>query len=495
MSKSIIIIGAGIGGLATGCYANMNGYESKIFELHDLPGGLCTSWKRKGYTFDGCIHWLVGSGEESGLNRLWKELGVAQGRQFVNHSEYTRLTHEDGKTLIIYTDPDQMKKHLKELSTDDADVIEEWYSAVCQLRRFNMPLDIKGMSLKDILSLFRTAIPFLMVFRKYRKVSIMEFASKFKDPFIRQWLPKTFGHKDFPVIFFFLTLAWMNAGNAGYPIGGSLELSRSMEKRYLNLGGSIRYKAPVEKIITKDNRAIGVRLQNGTEYFADYVVSAADGYNTIFKLLDGKYLNNKFRRLYNEQPIFSPIIQVSLGVNRDLSSLPRSQVYTLSAPIMIAGEERHLFGFRHFCFDPTVAPPGKSVIIVMFESNYDYWARLRTDKSNYLSEKELITDKVVDQLEKVLPGIREQIEIVDVTTPITYERYTGNWQGSMEGWRPTVMNKGLRISKTLPKLKNFYMVGQWVEPGGGVPPAAMSGRKVIKAICNLDRKKFMTKIK
>jgi phytoene dehydrogenase-like protein len=51
--KSVIIIGAGIAGLAAGCYARMNGYRTQIFELHDLPGGLCTAWERGGYVFDG----------------------------------------------------------------------------------------------------------------------------------------------------------------------------------------------------------------------------------------------------------------------------------------------------------------------------------------------------------------------------------------------------------------------------------------------------------
>ena len=59
--KSVAIIGAGIGGLATGCYLQMNGYDTQIFEMHDKPGGLCTAWERKGYTIDGCIQWLIGS--------------------------------------------------------------------------------------------------------------------------------------------------------------------------------------------------------------------------------------------------------------------------------------------------------------------------------------------------------------------------------------------------------------------------------------------------
>ena len=59
MTKKTVIIGGEIAGLSAGCYAQMNGYETEIYEMHNLPGGLCTAWQRKGYTFDGCIHWLV----------------------------------------------------------------------------------------------------------------------------------------------------------------------------------------------------------------------------------------------------------------------------------------------------------------------------------------------------------------------------------------------------------------------------------------------------
>ena len=70
--KSIIIAGAGIAGLSAGCYGQMNGYRTQIFESHDKPGGLCTSWKRQGYTIDGCLHWLVGSSPGSAFHRIWR---------------------------------------------------------------------------------------------------------------------------------------------------------------------------------------------------------------------------------------------------------------------------------------------------------------------------------------------------------------------------------------------------------------------------------------
>jgi phytoene dehydrogenase-like protein len=132
----------------------------------------------------------------------------------------------------------------------------------------------------------------------------------------------------------------------------------------------------------------------------------------------------------------------------------------------------------------------------MFESNYEYWKNLYQERERYEAEKQHIAITVMGQLEKRFPGITEQVEMVDVATPMTYERFTGNWQGSMEGWMVTTQTMGATMGrgmdKTLPGLENFYMAGQWVEPGGGVPTAAMSGRKVIQMICKRDKIAFVT---
>ena len=96
----VVVIGAGIAGLATGCYAQMNGYRTKIFEMHTLPGGVCTSWKRKGYTFDGCIHWLQGS-SSGPFFRFYEELGAVQDQRMVDHGEFIRIKGTGGKTFIV----------------------------------------------------------------------------------------------------------------------------------------------------------------------------------------------------------------------------------------------------------------------------------------------------------------------------------------------------------------------------------------------------------
>jgi len=494
--KSIIIIGAGIAGLAAGCYGQMNGYRTQIFEMGTNPGGLCTSWKRKKYTIDSCIQWLVGSSPANKFYRIWEELGAVQGRRMVDHEEFMRIEGADGKVFIIYTDIDRLEQHMKELAPSDKEVIEEFIQGIRACTRFDMPIE-KAPELYgpiDGLKLLFKMFPSLRVMRKWKRISVQDFAKRFSDPFIREAFPLSFDLPDFPMMGMLMTLAWMHNKSAGYPVGGSLEFSRAIERRYLDLGGEIHYRSPVSKILAANDQAIGVRLADGTEHRGDIVVSAADGHSTVFDMLEGKYINDKIRGYYDKLPIFPPLVQVALGVAHSFEGSPPSIIYPLKEPVTIAGQERKRAGVEIHNFDPTLAPPGKTVVKVMFDSNYAYWKVLTEDSARYQAEKEQIADKVIALLEQRFPGLAGQVEMCDVATPMTWERYTGNWRASFEGWLITTKTFDMRISKTLPGLKNFYMAGQWVEPGGGVPTAAMSGRNVIQIICKRDKKPFVTTV-
>jgi len=503
--NSIIIIGAGITGLAAGCYGQMNGYGTRIFELHDKPGGLCTSWHRKGYTIDGCIEWLVGSGEGTGFNKIWQELGAIQGRTIVNHEEFARIEIE-GKQLIFYTDIDRLERHMLELAPADGRLIAEFAN---QVRRFVRASRAMGdpTGPQGLTSTFKTGLallPYMNDLRKSASTTVEEFAGRFTDPFLRTAFGAIFDLPDFPMLGMLMTFAWMDANDAGYPVGGSLAFSEAIERRYLALGGRIHYKSPVERIVIETGadgrwRAAGVRLATGEEFRAGTVVSAADGHATIFEMLEGRFVDDKIRGYYDSLPIFQPMVQVSLGVARDLSAEPHSLIVNLGRPVTVGGQSQQLLGMRHYCFDPTMAPEGKSIVVVGFMTDYEYWRTLREqDEEHYEAEKQQVAEQVIDRLEGRFPGLTGQIEMVDVATPLTTERYTGNWQGSIEGWlittttAPMMFGKGM--SKTLPGLDRFYMAGQWVEPGGGVPTAAASGRRAIQTLCKRDGKPFVTSL-
>ena len=293
-------------------------------------------------------------------------------------------------------------------------------------------------------------------------------------------------------------MASMYAKNAGVPVGASLDFARGIETRYLDLGGELFHKSQVEKILVDEEggraRAVGVRLYDDREFFADYVVSAADGRDTIFYMLDGKYASRASRRSYDGHLPLHSQIQVSLGLKRDMASEPHWVTHLLDKPIRIAGQERTALMVKNYCFDPSLAPPGRSAIVAMMPTRYDYWERIYGHRL-YDTEQDQVADIVIDFLETVYPGLRKDIEMVDVATPLSYERYTGNWQGASSGWlltKQTMLMMLLGVDKTLPGLHNFYMAGQWVEPGGMVPIVAMSGRNAIVAICHNDRRPFVT---
>jgi phytoene dehydrogenase-like protein len=134
MEKSIFIVGAGMGGLASGIYGRLNGYRTTIFEQHALPGGQCASWKRKGYTFDGCIHLLFGTDPSSRLYDLWKELG-AMPRELARTKEAVSVASTDGTLFTDYYDVCALERHLEELSPADSAIIAEYVEAIRRLAR------------------------------------------------------------------------------------------------------------------------------------------------------------------------------------------------------------------------------------------------------------------------------------------------------------------------------------------------------------------------
>jgi phytoene dehydrogenase-like protein len=498
--KSIIIIGGGITGLSAGCYGQMNGYRTTIFEMHDGTGGVCTGWKRKGYTIDGCMHWLVGTNPANGFYHIWEELGAAQGWNIVDHEQYMRIEGQGGKTFTVYSDIDRLEQHMKELAPKDKDVIEEFIKGVRGCTQLVMPVE-KAPELYspvDGLKMMPIVFPFLGFMRKWGKVSTLDFARRFKNPFLRKTFFTAFGGDfiaGFPLFFMLMTLAWLHQKAAGYLVGGGLALSGAIERRYLDLGGELHCKSRVAKILVRNDRAIGVRLADGTEHRGDIVISTADGHTTIFDMLDGKYINDKVRSYYEHPLLFPPLIYIGLGVARSFADVPPSVVgisFPLDVPVTIAGERRKRLGVQIYNFDPTLAAKGKAVLKVQFNTSYDYWKKLRREPERYNAEKEHIAEQVIALLDQRFPGLAAKVEMHDVATPITWERVTGNWRGSYEGWLPTTKSLMTRMSKTLPGLDNFYMAGQWVEPGGGLPTAARSGRNVTQIICKRDKRPFVT---
>jgi phytoene dehydrogenase-like protein len=166
----------------------------------------------------------------------------------------------------------------------------------------------------------------------------------------------------------------------------------------------------------------------------------------------------------------------------------------LKAPFTIGGQAIGGFSLRIFNYGAKFAPPGNTVVQAMFETEWDFWNDLRKDRLRYDAEKERVAREVLARLEAHYPGISSQVEVTDVTTPYTTWRYTLNYKGAYMGWLPTPEAIMTTVPRTLPGLTNFYMAGQWVMPGGGVPSCLYSGRHVVQILCRRDGKRVSTVI-
>jgi phytoene dehydrogenase-like protein len=477
--KTAAIIGAGIGGLAAGCYAQLGGLKAHIFEAHNLPGGLCTSWKRNGYTFDGSIHHLAGCRPGNPLYRMWEELG-AMPRDCVFPDRLTQVESPDGRTFSVYIDIGRLEDHMLDAFPEDRAKILKY---TCAARAF-MKHDLLETAVRTRAGLLRylTAAP---LFLRWGKPTMADVGARFRDPFLRRAFPTIqYDWPELPAMIHLNMLAQCSRHNYGFPIGGSLRFSRAIERRFRTLGGEISYGARVAKILTQGDRAIGVRLADGTEVAADAVISNAFAPATLFHLLDEEALDDRTRSQFAVREDHMTMgLHVSLGVARELFDEPQALVLLREEPVQLADQTLDRVPVELYGFDPSLAPEGNSVIKVVLNTSYAYWGQLAGDRMRYQEAKERLAEGVIRILEPRFPGIGGQVETIDVATPLTTERYTGNGRNyTSESGRLSMMSMMLAKPRTLPRLRNLQIVGQSAG-GGGISGCAAMGRNAVRALC------------
>lgn len=531
--ETMIIIGAGIGGLSTGCYAQMNGYRARIFELHEIPGGCCTAWDRDEFTFDWCVSWLLGSGPGNEMHQIWLELGALQGKEIRHFDAFNTVRAPDGRTVHFYSDPDRLEHHLLELSPVDARLIREFCNGVRKLQKcvkaypFLKPVGLMGTLEKWRMML--GFLPFHHVIRRSLATLMTDFSARFRDPFLREAFNYILyeKHPNFPLLPFYFQLACHANKSAGVPEGGSLGLARSIESRYKRLGGEVIYNAQVEEVLVENDRAVGVRLSDGRRYFADITVSACDGHSTIMRFLKGKYLNDTYNRLYTHtinQPgmIFPGYVTLFLGLNR---LIPGSDPCTTH--LLTEAEAAELLGimqpsinvqFRSIHY-PELSPKGTTIIFASYLCDIAPWRALNEGEERltrargsedvhtlpvrrgpkYIAAKQRIANFMIGYLDGKYRGLADAVVVRDVSSPLTQVRYTANYNGTMCAWQPfvegseTLEEEIKKHGPVLPGLKNLYMSGVWVTTGGLIRAAA-AGRQVMQFICKDDRKGFTASI-
>lgn len=523
--QSVIIIGGGLGGMSTGCYAQMNGYRTRIFEMHEIPGGCCTAWDRRDFTFDCCISWLLGNGPGNEMHQIWLELGALQGKQMRHFDVFNIVRGRDGRAVCFYSDPNRLQAHLTEISPADARLIRNFCDGLRKFRKllcaypFLKPVGLMGRW--ERWRMLASFLPYVNLIRRSINVLMTDYSARFKDPLLREAFNFILyeKHPAFPVLPFYFQLASHANLSAGVPEGGSLGLARSIEQRYRRLGGEVTYNAKVEDVLVEQDRAVGVRLSDGSEHRADIVVSACDGPTTMMKLLKGRYLDDTYRDLYTRtinEPgmVFPGYVTLFLGLRRAFPDGEPCTTHLLDDAV--AAE---LIGIRHPSINvqfrdrhyPELSPPGTSVVYATYFSDIAPWRSLSEGPEqavrvrrgdhlhtlpvrrgrDYQAAKRQVRNAIVAFLDRRYPGLADAVSVRDVSTPLTQVRYTGNYDGTTLGWQPfvdsgeTMERQIKKYGPALPGLANFYLSGVWATTGGLIRAAA-AGRHVVQFICRDD---------
>jgi phytoene dehydrogenase-like protein len=272
------------------------------------------------------------------------------------------------------------------------------------------------------------------------------------------------------------------SGDAGYPLGGAQGVIERMEAKYRALGGQINFLSKVDEIVVEDGRATGIR-SNGTLHPANAMIAACDAYDTLKRMLGGKFPHEQLDGMLESAPLFDPLALVSFGLKRSLG-IPFSVQYECPEGIRTSPDTvQHGLHVRSFDFDPSAAPQGGSSVMVMLGAPLEYWQNLRTqDPHGYKQQKQKLADAVAEALERRIPGFKEAIDVTDVATPASYVHLANLYKGSFEGFEPTPKAVTTTIRKTIPGVKGLVLCGQWTVAGGGICTAVQSGKDATRLV-------------
>ena len=482
--KKVVIIGAGIAGLAAGIYAKKSGFDVTILEKHIIPGGLSTSWSRKGYLFEGGMHWLTGSSEKLTLNKIWKELGALKENNPVFYKDPISTLVDKNEQINLFRDIDKLREEFLRIAPEDKKAINQLYKDTKLFLPVHLVVnDIAGLKTDEHrhpkISELLKMLPVLTRYKALVDQSYEDYIQQFSNKNIKHLLRSVIGER-YNAISFVYTIASFASGDCGYPEGGSLRMSKNMADTFESIGGKIKYHANAEKVVIENKKTKGV-IVNGEFMAADAVIVTQDArkaIDTLFETeLKEKWVPKMRRAIVSEQNIF-----IGLGVKADLSKYPRSVIFPLEKPFNAGGVEYKEFRINNYALYKNHSPEGCTTLTVLFlGKSYAYWKAAKEDGS-YKQKKQELAEAFIAELEKFIPEIKGNIEVYDVATPVTYERYCNTFEGSwMSVWEPGKPSFAFPAkSKTV---SGLYFAGQRSTMPGGLPIVVYSGRIAAQYLC------------
>jgi all-trans-retinol 13,14-reductase len=498
-----IIIGSGLGGLSCAAYLAKNGQKVLVLEKHNAPGGYATGFKRGPYSFDSTLHMLEGVDKGQFWFKFLDSCGISDGVKFTKLKYSFRMVFPEHDIRLpsgnlqevintLETNFPHEKEGIRKLFKETQNI----YSELCRFLPKTAPMwkQLPGFPFH-----------YKSLFFAMNKTLNQLLDKHIKDEKLKGLLFGNYGYFGLPprrvnILPLLANAAYWIEGSY-YPIGGSQVISDAFVESIKRNEGEVELNTEVASIIVNDGKAVGIQTASGQKYLAKNIVSNANAPETFQNLLGNKKRNLKLESM---EPSISAFI-VYLGLDENFRStladtddyeicvsqnydLDRDYQYTVNYDFEKAAYLVTLYSN----VDPSAAKKGKFVLSLIQLHPFSYWTKYQDEynagnKEKYNKEKDRLAGALIKRAERIIPNISKHVEVIEIATPLTLKRFTGNPNGACYGWANTVkqfspLNRVLKMP-----VKNLYMSSAWSFPGEGNGATIACGYRVGKQIIEKRR--------
>lgn len=479
-AADVVVIGSGLGGLVAGALLARYGQRVVVCESHAIPGGAAHGFTRQGYTFDSGPSFFSGLSAPASRNPLRQVLDALE--EPIEAISYDPLGyyHLPEGTLPVHRQLADYQKAVAQFTPQGATELARF---VRRLLALHAPLSqIPSLGLRSDLGV----IPFLLrypgaLLKLLPQIADLQRSAgalmdeTIRDPWVRRLVDlecfllsglKAHGTIAPEVAFVF---GERETAPVDYPVGGSEALVNALVRGLKKWGGKLRLSTHVKRIVVKQGRVRGVELRSGQQISAPVVISNATLWDTYTHLLAPEDLPSEFRRQALATPAVHSFMHLHLGI--DATGLDDLTVHH----VVLHDRDRDLTEPGNTCMvsipsvlDPSLAPTGKHVVHAY---TLEPWAGWQRD-GPYAEKKQARSESLYRALEKVIPDIRDHVELELIGTPLTHQRFLRRYQGT---YGPAISaGTGFFPSCKTP-VAGLFRVGDSTLPGIGVPAVTASG--------------------
>ena len=462
----VVIIGAGIGGLVCGCYLAKAGMKVLIAEQHFKPGGYCTSFTRKGFTFDAAAHSFGGYREGGIVKKVVSDLKM---------ENRLHISKNDPSDTIIA--PDCRLSFWSDIHR----TVEEFMTAFPEER----------LNIKSFFEVMGSVGPHLFV--KMRRWTFLDFLERcFRNEKLKAVLafplftngglpPSMLSFCSGATIF---SEFLMDGGY--YPKGGMQALPDAFAETFKTSGGELRLSCRIKKISLRKGMVTGIITEENEPIRARYIISNGDARETFFSLVGGRSLGCDFRAKIKTMIPSSSYVAAYLGLNRTMQSpfvsgttvgyLPH---YDLGKMYRNGHQGRITNGTGYIMRFSSDANTLTAIAAAPYK-NEAFW------KEN----KKAYGDALVKHIDRTtVPGLMQNIEYQESATPLTFRRYTSNYRGAAYGWASLCSQFADMEMKKPPGIQNLFLTGHWTTQGIGITGVVYSGLTTAELVRKIHSRK------